>query len=99
MATVKLDEMIPAGTRPPRPVRREVDRLGRVVAAVSAAPAKTTVATDQPCNSGDCSGAVWGTHEDQAVEWWCPHCGRSGQIVGWQGTRWNRGGDWAKAVR
>ena len=24
------------------------------------------------------------------IEWWCPACGDSGSIFGWEWTRWNR---------
>ena len=99
MPTVHLRRMAPPRSRPPRRARIEIDRLGRVVAAATAAPQGASVATEQPCSQPNCGGTIWAQRAPELVSWWCPHCGQSGQIDGWRGSRWDRADDSLPEVR
>ena len=98
MSIVHLRRLAPPQSRPPRGVRLEADRLGRVVAAVTALPRGASVATEQPCVALGCEDTVWAQRTPERVTWWCPHCGQTGHIVGWQGSRWDRRGDSLQGV-
>lgn len=99
MPTIDLLRLHPHGSRPPRRVRERIQRLGRLVAVATAAPPSADVATDQPCTTPGCPGAVWARHRTRAVQWWCNHCGHTGEIVGWRGGRWDRGAAGRVAAR
>jgi hypothetical protein len=96
MSKVHLRRLAPPRSRPPRGMRLEADRLGRVV---TAAPRGASVATEWPCATVACIGTVWAQRAPDQVIWWCPHCGQNGQIIGWRGSRWDRGGDSLQGVR
>lgn len=42
--------------------------------------------------TGPCPGVICAAVEARPsrLEWWCPVCGDSGAITGWQGTPWDR---------
>jgi hypothetical protein len=48
-----------------------------------------------------CSGAVEAAIEPwpRRIEWWCPVCGDSGSIFGWEWTRWNRMDLWGRGKK
>jgi hypothetical protein len=45
-----------------------------------------------------CPGAIETAIEPwpRRIEWWCPVCGDSGSVFGWEWTRWNRMDLWGR---
>ena len=71
------------------PARRFAEFLGRVVAAASMVEADDDAPTP-PCKCHKCKGMVEAIiGPEDAVEWWCPNCGREGRISHWRRSFWD----------
>lgn len=69
--------------------RRMAEFLTRVVAAASVVEGDDD-APMPPCKCLKCKGMVVAiVGSDDAIEWWCPQCGREGHISHWRGSFWD----------
>lgn len=82
----------------PAPAARIRDYLGSIVEAVTSRnPQQEDYVTSVRCRRRPghrrCKGeiiACFDETEPSAIKWFCPFCGDSGYIRGWQGTAWDR---------
>ena len=71
------------------PARRLAEFLARVVAAASAVEDDDDAAMP-PCKCLKCKGMIEAiVGAEDAVEWWCPNCGREGVISNWRRSFWD----------
>ena len=86
-----------------------VDRVFVEFTTAVVAKATRTAAGKQPGRAAcpgygrkvTCSGAIDTSIEQwpRRIEWWCPACGDSGSIFGWEWTRWNRMDLWGSETK